>query len=254
MHRLAYQQIVSRLINEDPRFAIDEVTINGLTTKVWRAAFDSLRGVLERSYQYGDAPYLVYERERISYQQHYHLVCGLARKLVTEFDLKPGERVALAMRNLPEWPVIFWATVSVGAIIVPLNAWWEASELAYAINDCSPKVLFADEQRWQKLAGLLHQLPVRHFVVSRSDCIETPARDYRALIAGASEHSSLPPIDILADDPATLFYTSGTTGEPKGALGTHRNICNNLISAAFHKTVAQLRRGDTGPPARPTGV
>ncbi len=253
MQRLAYEKVVNQLIHENPRFAIDEVDINGISTKVWRSAFESLRVVLERSYQYGNATYLVYENERISYEQHYQLVCSLAHTLVSDFDVQPGDRVALAMRNLPEWPVIFWATVSIGAIIVPLNAWWETTELAYAIKDSAPKVLFVDAQRWQKLSSILSELTSTQLVVTRSDEIHTPPLQYESLINNHFDKTALPARSLHPDHAATLFYTSGTTGLPKGALGTHRNICNNLISSAFHKTVAQIRRGDTAQPTPATG-
>jgi steroid-24-oyl-CoA synthetase len=253
MPRISYADAVAQLRHNEARFAIDEVIIEGVSTKVWRTAPASLREVLERSRRYEHAPYLVYENERISYAQHYQHVCQLGQTLVTEFGVEPGDRIALVMRNYPEWPTIFWATVSIGAIIVPLNAWWEVEELHYALNDCQPKVLFMDSQRADTLTHLFDRLPIKHFVCARTSMLCAPMKVYDSLITATDSEAIMPAVKLAPDMPATLFYTSGTTGQPKGALGTHRNICNNLISSAFHKAVADIRRDHPVPQTRPTG-
>jgi acyl-CoA synthetase (AMP-forming)/AMP-acid ligase II len=161
------------------------------------------------------------------------------------------------MRNLPEWPVIFFAAVSVGAIIVPLNAWWTGPELEYGLADSGAKALFCDRGRYDRIAPHLANLPdLKHVIVSRAaagDRLED-------LIGPAGTWKDLPAVDlpeasVLPDDPAGIFYTSGTTGKPKGALGSHRNLMTNILSSAYVTARAALRRGETPPEPSPrTGL
>ena len=80
--------------------------------------------MLELSALHGDKDFLVYEDERITFAEHFRTVATLAHALVDRFGITKGDRVAIAMRNLPEWVIAFWASISVGAVVVPLNAWW----------------------------------------------------------------------------------------------------------------------------------
>ena len=99
-------------------FEIDEAVINGIPTRIWKNTAPSLRAIFEDTQKFADRDYLVYEDERISYVQHYQQVVALAHALTSDLGINKGDRVALAMRNYPEWPVVFWATVSIGAVIV----------------------------------------------------------------------------------------------------------------------------------------
>jgi long-chain acyl-CoA synthetase len=162
------------------------------------------------------------------------------------------------MRNLPEWPAVFFAAASLGAIITPLNAWWTGGELAYALSDSGAKLLVCDAARWARIEPRLGELPaLEHVLVSRAEATLTaPASALEAVIGRPSAYVTLPDIDLPAveiapDDDATLFYTSGTTGHPKGALGTHRNIMTCVISGAYVATRGVLRRGETPPAPQP---
>ena len=167
-----------------------------------------------------------------------------ARVLADRFAVAKGDRVAIAMRNFPEWIIAFWATTAIGAIAVPLNAWWTGEELVYGLADSGAEVLVADRDRLDRLASRGDGLALRHIVVARSGG-EVPAgvHDLDTLIAGTAADAALPDVTIAPDDVATIFYTSGTTGRPKGAVGTHRNICSNPVSVAFIRARADLRQG-----------
>ena len=115
-------------------FEMDQLEIRGVPTRIWKNAPDTLRTVLELSAAYGDQDFIVYEDERVTFAQHFAMVSALARQLVERFGVKKGDRVAIAMRNLPEWIIAFWASAAVGAVVVPLNAWWTGSELAYGLH------------------------------------------------------------------------------------------------------------------------
>lgn len=229
-------------------FEIIEREIRGINTKTWKNAPPSLRAVVEMTKAHGSNDYIVYGDERLTYAEHYKKVAALSQVLVNEFGVKKGDRVALAMRNFPEWPVVFWSVVSIGAIIVPLNAWWTGEELQYGLTDSGASVLFADQERIERLSPYLEQLALKQTVLIRASnqaTIPNSVTPWEALPWKSDDNSSMPDIAIEADDSATLFYTSGTTGKPKGALGTHHNICANLLSSAFVRARADVRNGRT---------
>ncbi len=128
-------------------FEIEEVVIRGVPTRTWKNAPATLRTVLELSTLHGDKDFLVYEDERITFAEHFGQVTALAHQLVDRFGIRKGDRVAIAMRNLPEWIVSFWAAIAVGAVVVPLNAWWTGPELAYGLSDSGTSLVVVDEER-----------------------------------------------------------------------------------------------------------
>ena len=170
----------------------------------------------------------------------------------------PGDRVALAMRNLPEWPVAFFAIVSLGAVAVPLNAWWTGAELAYGLADSGARLLIADGERHARLTEQYAGLPgLERVVVARALApLAPPAGSLEEWIGTPHDWADLPDeplptVAIAPDDAATILYTSGTTGKPKGALGTHRNLATNILSSAYNGAKAVLRRGETPPAPSP---
>jgi long-chain acyl-CoA synthetase len=164
------------------------------------------------------------------------------------FGVQKGDRVAIAMRNYPEWPIAFWAAACAGAIVVPLNAWWQTGELEYALEDSGSKLLIADAERLERLGGVAERHGIARIAV-RAPGSELP--DLMSLATDPSEPPELPNVPLAPDDDATLFYTSGTTGKPKGALGTHRNLCTNLISRGVSRARGALRRGEPIPAPPP---
>jgi long-chain acyl-CoA synthetase len=148
-------------------------------------------------------------------------VDAIAAMLVHKYGVKKGDRVAIAMRNYPEWVMSFAAILSIGAISVSFNAWWTEDENDFALEDCGAKVLLCDEERAERSAGSLKRLGI-HGVVCRSSK-PLPAGFDRwedSIMLG----EAMPAVDIAPDDDATILYTSGTTGRPKGAVSTHRSI------------------------------
>ncbi|HVM10014.1 MAG TPA: class I adenylate-forming enzyme family protein [Acidimicrobiales bacterium] len=228
-------------------FEVEVVEIRGIPTRTWKNAMPSLRAVLERSRQHGEASFLVYEDERITFAEHYAQAAEFARRLVTDFGVEKGDRVAIAMRNFPEWPVAFWGAAAAGAVVVPLNAWWTAPELEYGLTDSGSKVLVADGERYDRLRDVLPGIPGLATLVVRGDAAGSAREavawsDVVPPLAG-DEAPDLPDVEIAPDDYATIFYTSGTTGRPKGALGTQRNFTTNLMSLTFAGARSALRSG-----------
>jgi long-chain acyl-CoA synthetase len=230
-------------------FEIVETEIRGVPTRVWKNAPPSLRAVLDRSRLHGDLDFLVYEDERMTFAEHYGVVATLARRMVEDWGLRKGERVAIAMRNYPEWSIVFWATVVAGAVSVPLNAWWKGEEFEYGLKDSGSTLLFCDAQRASLLAPYLDGLGLRAAVVARAGGELAPGFERLEDVIGTPAQDAVPPdVALDPDDDATIFYTSGTTGKPKGALGTHRNVCSNLVSLVFSQARGALRSGAPFPP------
>ena len=255
--RMTLDEVQTALCAPGQRFEMETVNIRGVPTRTWKNAPPNLALLIQLSRGHGDAPFTVYEGERVSYEANYRAVALLATRL-HDMGVGKGDRVAIAMRNLPEWPVAFFAIVSLGAIAVPLNAWWTSGELDYGLRDSGAKLLIVDAERHVRLQGCYADLPdLRDVLVARSrDPLTGKAASLEALI-GAPESwadladTSFPQTDIAPDDNATIFYTSGTTGSPKGALGTHRNFVTNIMSGAYSAARAALRRGEPAPEPEP---
>ena len=127
-------EITATLTAPGAPFEMGEVEIRGRSVRIWKNCPLTLPAVLEVMRGHGELPFLVYQDERLSYAEHDRRVTALAAALVADFGVKKGDRVAIAMRNYPDWVVAFWATVQIGAVAVPLNAWWTANELQYGLR------------------------------------------------------------------------------------------------------------------------
>ena len=218
-------------------YAIVEAEVLGLPMRVFEHAPPHMRWVWEEAARHGDATYLVYEDERWSYAEIDAQVRALAALLRDEHGVGSGDRVAVAMRNYPEWVVSYWATVAVGAAVVGMNAWWTGSEMEYGLTDSRPKVLIADDERIERvlpvLDGVRDGSPL-HLVAVRSDrALPADASRWADVVRADGAPAQLPEATIGPDDDACIFYTSGTTGFPKGAQLTHRGSVHNLLHMGF---------------------
>ena len=208
------------------RFEVRMTTVNGVVVKSYPQAPATLRDVWESTCLFAERPYLFYEEECITYGQAHAITSSVCAWLVRR-GVRKGDRVAIAMRNYPEWALIYWACVSMGVVVVGVNAWWVNEELAFALRDAVPKVIFCDKERLDRLPKPADQrmivVAVRAEVfenaVSWEDVIETP--------------DALMDVTIAPDDDACIFYTSGTTGFPKGAQLTHRGCVTNSMNMSF---------------------
>ncbi|MEU5882984.1 AMP-binding protein [Spirillospora sp. NPDC047279] len=238
------RQVREALTAPGQPFEMDQVDIRGVRTRVWKHAPTTLRDILELSRGHGDKPYLVYEDDRVTFAGHYARVAAFARRLTGDHGVRKGDRVAIAMRNYPEWSVAFWAAAVAGAVVVPLNAWWSAAELEYGLRDSGARVLIADLERAERLAAALPGLDLAAALVVRADGAPLPAGTAPFDdTPGDGDPGVLPDVALDPEDDATIFYTSGTTGRSKGALGTHRNITTNPVSLAYGMLSGGVRAG-----------
>jgi acyl-CoA synthetase (AMP-forming)/AMP-acid ligase II len=219
-------------------FATTMIEVGGVPMKAFAAAPPDMRVLWEMTAAHGDKDYLVYEDERFTYAEVHAQVRKLARHLVDN-GVSPGSRVAIAMRNYPEWVVAYWATVCVGAAVVGMNAWWTAPEMEYALNDSEPRVLIADDERLERLSQMPEQRPMHVVAVRTARSLPTGAVTWADVMAG-EDPGSLPVVAIAPEDDATIFYTSGTTGFPKGAQLTHRGSVSNILNIVAMTTANAL--------------
>lgn len=230
-------------------FEMTEAVVLGRLMRSYVRMPHDLRAVFDASRRFGARDLLVFEGERLSFETHWRAATAFGRVLVERFGIRKGDRVAIAMRNYPEWSIVAWGALAIGAVVVPLNAWESSPVLATLLRDSGACVVVADVER---LARLAESGPHAAAVIgARAPAEEAPVT-LDALIGSPAGYPSLPEAPLpdpgsTSDDLATIFYTSGTTGHPKGAAGTHRNILTNYVNGSFRAMRAAVRRGDPVP-------
>jgi long-chain acyl-CoA synthetase len=248
----------ARLTAPGAPFETEILTIRGVPTTVWKNAPPTLRDLFLQARTQGTRTFVVYEDERVTFEGFARAAIAIAHALVRD-GVRKGDRVAVAMRNLPEWPAAFYGAVLAGAIVTPLNAWWTGAELEYGLADSGTKVAIVDNERLDRILEHLPACPdLGRIYVCRAGGRHADGRiaPLESLIGSVQNWDTLPDlalpdVAIDAEDDATLFYTSGTTGKPKGAVGTHRNATSVAVAGSFGPTRNYLRRGEPIPPPDP---
>jgi len=247
---LSWEEALARLTAPGAPFEISHADVGGQRIRVFERTPPSLRALFDSARGRAGNLFLVYEDERWTFGEVMAQVDALGALLAGRFGVRRGDRVAIAMRNYPEWIAAFAAITSVGAIAVCLNAWWTADELEYGLEDSGSKVLVADLERAQRAVPAATRLGVAVLVV-RSGGAELPAGAHR-LEALLDEGAALPAVEIAPDDDATILYTSGTTGRPKGAVSTHRAVLSALMAFACRAFASRLMVPPAAPHPYPT--
>ena len=215
---------IQALISEQPFFEIHQENVLGVKMDVFKNRPKSLVDFIESSAAHGDKPYLIFKDQVITFNQHLTLVKKAAHILQTKYEVQQGDRVAIYAANSPEWIIFFWATVSLGAIACGLNGWWKGSEAIKAINDADPKVVVADQARFERI----------------DETLEHPVMIFEQRDLSAHEQAVDSFIRVDEDECACLLYTSGTTGTPKGVMTSHRSmIANSTLQMLQGAAVSQ---------------
>jgi acyl-CoA synthetase (AMP-forming)/AMP-acid ligase II len=222
-------------------FEIVEEDVRGERMRVFKQRARSLRDLLRASAAHGDKEYLVHGEQRVTYAQHLARVASAAAVLQGRYGIAKGDRVAILAANCAEWPVAFWATVSLGGVVSALNGWWTADEIAYGIADSAPRLLIGDRARLERAKALGLAIPTLEIESQFGELLGTRAE--------------LPGVPLAEDDPAVILYTSGTTGRPKGALASHRGIVGFVHTTTYagaENSLTELAAsGQASPPPAP---
>lgn len=237
------QQAIGQLTGEGAPFELVDRQVNGVPLRCYKQAPTTLREALAEGRQHGDKTSVTYEDERFSFDDLFAIADRLAKHLVEHYEVSKGDRVAIAMRNYPEWMASYIAIVSIGAIVVPLNSWAQPDELEYLIGDAGARLVFTDQQRATYLQGRLAKLQCTVVVVrGEADALGEGFDSFESTQHGAAE---MPDVDIGSGDLAMIMYTSGTTGKPKGAVSTHFAICQALYNMEMNAYASAMANPDT---------
>jgi len=235
-----WEEAVARVTAEGGPYELAEAQIDGRSCRVFRNAPPSLRAIFDVARGRGDELFLAYEDERWSFGRLMAEADALGAALVERYGVGPGDRVAIAMRNYPEWVASFAAITSVGGIAVCLNAWWTPDEVAYGLEDCGAKVLIADGERLERAAPSLTRLDLRAIAVRVEGELPASIDGSRVERLGdvVRDGATMPEVEIDPDLDAMILYTSGTTGHPKGAVSTHRAVLQSLMAFGCRTAVS----------------
>lgn len=233
-------EAIAELTSLGMLFELETVPVHGNPVRVFKNAPTSLRDVWLSAAERGATPYFHYDDVTLTYGQAHQQVTAVAAWLV-ERGVKKGDRVAVGMRNYPEWALAHWAIQCIGAVTVSLNAWWIAEELKYAFTDSGATAAIVDGERLDRLSDdMLKERGVHSVLVVRGD---TRPGTFSWSEVASNSSAVLPKVEIATDDDATILYTSGTTGFPKGAAGSNRNYITNIWNGLFAVALASKLAG-----------
>jgi len=245
-------EVQAQLTGPGGMFEVTTEDVLGRPMQVYAQRMRSLREITDAAAGRGDdATFLVYGDRTYGFRTFVEASYGVGHALAERCGIGPGDRVAVLSQNNPEWCLAFWGTVAQGAILVGLNGWWKADEILYGLQDSGATVLVADRKRFERIADRLDEAPdLAHVFLIGAD----PA-DIAGVTGSAKLHrfdeltttpaAAPPAAEIAEDDTAVIFYTSGTTGKPKGAMSTHRSMIANLQNTIY-MTVAGAMASPSG--------
>ena len=220
----------------------ETVTIDGQELSVFAHVPKNLGELYKLGLEFGDQTFLVYQQERFSFAESLDLALRMARILKEKYEIQLGDRVAICARNSPEWCMAYMAITLVGAIVVPMNSWWKSPELKYGLKDSDSKLIFLDPARLGLVKPFLDNLDVQIVMIKPE--VESAFPEFYELVRSVEPLSQdeLDEIEVFPEDKASIMYTSGSTGMPKGVLSTHRNIINALYTWRFVKEITEILR------------
>ncbi|MGI8792916.1 MAG: class I adenylate-forming enzyme family protein [Acidimicrobiales bacterium] len=239
-------EVAAMLTGPGGAFEVTSQTVDGVEMKMFSQRMGSLREVPQAARGRGDETFIVFGEDRWGFERFVDAANGASAALRDQFGVAPGDRVAILSANNPEWCLGFWATVDMGAICVGLNGWWKTDEIVYGLQDSASKVLIADRARFGRIADHLDQLPDLE-AVFLADCDPSEFGDdprfhrFDELLKNPT--AEFPTVAIDEGQPAVIFYTSGTTGRPKGAISTHRSMIANLQGTLYNAVAGSLTSG-----------
>ena len=226
----------------DAPLATHKTTIGGIEYDVFSKVPSNLSGLYDLGLAGADLPFLVYQNERYSFDQAITMARQLARVMSDTYKIAKGERVAICARNSPEWCLAYMASTIIGAVAVPMNSWWRGQELDYGLRDSGSRLLFVDPDRLAQVEPYLANLKLDIVLIKPET--DTSYPEFYSLLEGIKPltDAEVAAYKVAPEDNATIMYTSGSTGMPKGVLSSHRNIINALYTWKFVKEITEILR------------
>ena len=251
------EEVRAQLTGPGGMFEIVTDTVGGVEVQVYKDRMRSLREIPQAAILRGDDVFLQYGEEAWTFDGFIRGANGVAHALRDQAGVGHGDRVAVLSQNNPEWCLTFWGTVTGGGILVGLNGWWKADEIVYGLQDSGAKVLVADRKRFERIVDQLDECPDLERIYLARDCDPSDFADrvddgHRDKLHRFDELMGAPTADFLdtpveEDDTAVIFYSSGTTGKPKGIMSTHRNMVANLQNTIFNSVAGSMTGGGAIP-------
>jgi acyl-CoA synthetase (AMP-forming)/AMP-acid ligase II len=223
---LAIDATINRFMANDGPLAVTYAEKNGVQMPVFAKAPGNMADYFAFfCATHADKEFLVDGDIRLSFAETYGAARALAGGLVEGHKLQKGERVGIAARNSANWIVAYMAIVMAGGVATLLNGWWQGGELSEGIRMVGCRFVLADEQRAARMAG--QDLGGCELLIINHDSL--PLDGLSVLTAkGGGAATALPTLDPL--DNATILYTSGSTGQSKGAVSDHRAVVQGAMS------------------------
>jgi long-chain acyl-CoA synthetase len=219
---------IEGITSPDGPFPVQEQVIGGIPQKVFGGLPGSLRDYYAYSAMHGDKEFLIDRDRRLTFAEVLRQSAVLGASLSQKYGVNKGDRVAIAMRNSPEWCISFMAVTSIGAVAVPMNSWWQGDELVFGLQESSASLIILDDARYQRLASWLPESGIKVIGLDlEGKGLPDDVGRLDEMLSDTNE-AALSSVEISPDDPAMILFTSGSTGNPRGVLSTHRNVVSAL--------------------------
>lgn len=246
-------EVRAQLTGPGGPFEVVADVVDGIKMKTYKDRFAHLREVAGFGPAHGDREFIVHGDRRITFGEFVRTANSVSRGLAA-IGVDHGDRVAVLSQNNPEWCLAFWGSVNLGAVLVGLNGWWNEDEIVYGLEDSGTAVLVADAKRFERVAGRVDAIEsLRRVYLIDADPTDFARPDgsvspklHRFDELTAHPGDEFPDGALSEDDHAVIFYTSGTTGRPKGAVSTHRNMIANLQNTVFLLTHGSMTTPGAG--------
>lgn len=240
-----FDDAVASLTDAGQPFEVNTVEVEGVEYRNYASLPANLSQYFLVMQQHAQKDFAVYLDERYTFAEGYQHSAEFGTALQQRYGLAKGDRVAILSRNNPQWMMAFIGATSVGAVAVPMNAWWTTEELDYGFADSGAKIVVADRDRVQRLAPIAEKYGLQ--IIAIDDCSglgveQTPFAQLLEEFSG----SAMPEVDVGLEDHATIMYTSGSTGHPKGALSSHRGVLSALYSWMTMGVATKMSATDSG--------